>query len=154
MSTVSTTTGTTVTTKLTRTPGRFLSRARDQFLVTDSTTGRGGTEEAWTAGELLLSALGTCTVSSVTYYAREENAPLADVTADVSYTRDPDDQTRYASVTLQVTTEGVTQDVAERLVRLYTENCPVFGTVTRGSASSGGISVQVRADQPADVVNA
>jgi uncharacterized OsmC-like protein len=141
---------TTVSTELTRTPGRFVSRARDQFLVTDSTVSRGGTEEAWTAGELLLAALGTCTVSSVTFYAREEDAPLADVTADVSYTRDPDDPTRYASVTLEVTTEGVTQQTAERLVRLYTENCPVFGTVSRGS----GISVRVRAKEAAGVVNA
>jgi hypothetical protein len=62
-------------------------------------------------------------------------------------------------VTLEVATEGVTQSTAERLVRLYTENCPVFGTVTRGTASpdgtgTGGISVQVRAKESAGVVDA
>jgi uncharacterized OsmC-like protein len=136
---------TTVTAELTRAPGRFIARTRDQFLVTDSTVSRGGTEEAWTAGELLLSAIGTCTVSSVTFFAREENAGLTDVTAATSYARDPDDPTRYASVQLAVTTHGVSQEVAEHLVQRYTENCPVFGTVSRGSAATGGIEVTVTA---------
>jgi uncharacterized OsmC-like protein len=136
---------TTVTAELTHTPGRFIACARDQFLVTDSTVSRGGAEEAWTAGELLLAAIGTCTVSSVTYFAREENAPLTDVTAATSYTRDPDDPTRYASVELAVTTHGVSQEAAEHLVQRYTENCPVFGTVSRGTAATGGIEVTVTA---------
>ena len=141
---------TTVNVDTTHTTGRFLARARDQFLVTDSTVSRGGAEEAWTAGELLLAAIGTCTVSSVTFFAREEDAPLADVTAATSYERDPDDPTRYARVGLDVTTWGVSQETAEHLVRRYTQNCPVFGTVSRGS----GISVSVRAEAAADVVRA
>jgi uncharacterized OsmC-like protein len=141
---------TTVNVQTTRTDGRFIAQARDQFLVTDSTVSRGGTEEAWTAGELLLAALGTCTVSSVTFYARETGAPLADVSAAASYARDPDDPTRYSYVTLEVTTQGVSQEVAEHLVRLYTENCPVFGTVSRGAV----ISVTVRAETQEDMLKA
>jgi uncharacterized OsmC-like protein len=141
---------TTVNVQTTHTDGRFIAQARDQFLVTDSTVSRGGTEEAWTAGELLLAALGTCTVGSVTFYAREASAPLADVSAATSYARDPDDPTRYSYVALEVTTQGVSQEVAEHLVRLYTENCPVFGTVSRGAV----ISVTVRAETPADVLKA
>jgi uncharacterized OsmC-like protein len=131
-----------VNAEITKTPGRFIARARQQFLVTDSTVARGGAEEAWTAGELLLAALGTCAISSVTHFAREEDVELADVTAATSYTRDPDDPTRYGSVELAVTTQGVSQPVAEHLVQLYTENCPVFGTVSRGA----GITVTVHAE--------
>jgi uncharacterized OsmC-like protein len=131
----------TVTVETTRTPGRFIAGARQRFLVTDSTAGRGGPAEAWLAGELLLAALGTCAVSSVTHFAREEDAGLLDVSATTSYTRHPDDPGRYEIVELTVTTQGVSQTVAERLVKLYTENCPVFGTVSRGA----GISVIVRA---------
>jgi uncharacterized OsmC-like protein len=130
-----------VTVGTTRTQGRFLAQARGQFLVTDSTAGRGGLGEAWLAGELLLGALGTCAVSSVTHFAREEGAALDDVESTVGYTRDESDPTRYEEVVLEVTTWGVGQETAERLTRLYTENCPVFGTVSRG----GKVRVEVTA---------
>jgi uncharacterized OsmC-like protein len=129
-----------VTVTTTRTTGRFLAEAREQFLVTDSTGGRGGRGQAWLAGELLLASLGTCAVSSVTHFAREEGASLDDVEAAVGYTRDDADPTRYEEVVLTVTTWGVTQQTAERLTRLYTENCPVYGTVSRG----GKVTLQVR----------
>jgi uncharacterized OsmC-like protein len=123
----------TVVVGTTRTRGRFLAEAREQFLVVDSTDGRGGRGQAWLAGELLLAALGACATSSVTHFAREENIPLDDVEATVSYTRHPTDPTSYEEVVLDVTTWGVGQHEAEHLVGLYTENCPVFGTVSRGA---------------------
>lgn len=116
----------------TRNRGRFLAEARERFLVVDSTEGRGGPGQAWLAGELLLAALGACATSSVTHFAREEDIPLDDVEATVSYTRHPTDPTSYEEIVLNVTTWGVGQDVAEHLVRLYTENCPVYGTTSRG----------------------
>jgi uncharacterized OsmC-like protein len=130
-----------VTVTTTRTAGRFLAEAREQFLVTDSTGGRGGLGQAWLAGELLLASLGTCAVSSVTHFAREESASLDDVETTVAYTRDAADPTRYEEVVLSVVTWGVTQETAERLTRLYTENCPVYGTISRG----GKVTVDVTA---------
>ncbi|MCF3960140.1 OsmC family protein [Streptomyces fuscigenes] len=121
-----------VTVTTTRTAGRFLAEAREQFLVTDSTGGRGGRSQAWLAGELLLASLGTCAVSSITHFAREEDAALDDVETTVGYTRDATDPTRYEEVALSVTTWGVDEDTARRLTRLYTENCPVYGTISRG----------------------
>jgi uncharacterized OsmC-like protein len=131
----------TVVVGTTRTQGRFLAEARERLLVVDSTDGRGGRGQAWLAGELLLAALGACATSSVTHFAREEGIALDDVEATASYTRHPTDPTAYEEVLLEVTTWDVTQEQAELLVRLYTENCPVYGTTSRG----GKVRLVVRA---------
>jgi uncharacterized OsmC-like protein len=123
----------TVDVALTRTPARFIAQTRDLFLVTDSTAGRGGAEQAWMAGELLLAALGTCAVSSVTAFAAEEGLSLDDATASTTSVRHPDDPTRYESIVLTVVTKGVDQAAADHLVKRFTENCPVYGTVSRGA---------------------
>ncbi len=123
----------TVDVELTRTQGRFVVSARDRFLVTDAPANRGGAEQAWMANELLLAAIGSCAVSSVAAFAREEDAPLRDVTATAHATRNPDDPTRYALVSLDVVTEGVEQEVADHLVERFMGNCPVWGTVSRGA---------------------
>ncbi|MBM9508221.1 OsmC family protein [Actinacidiphila acididurans] len=123
----------TVVVGTTRTQGRFLAEARERLLVVDSTDSRGGRGQAWLAGELLLAALGACATSSVTHFAREEAIALDDVEAKVSYTRHPTDPTAYEEVVLEVTTWGVTREEADLLVRLYTENCPVYGTTSRGA---------------------
>jgi uncharacterized OsmC-like protein len=136
----------TVTVTTTRTAGRFLAEARERFLVTDSTGGRGGLGQAWLAGELLLASLGTCAVSSITHFAREEGAALDDVETTVGYTRDAADPTRYEEVVLSVTTWGVDQETGERLTRLYTENCPVYGTISRGGTVT--VHVEARAGDP------
>ena len=122
--------------ELTRTQGRFIARTRDLFLVTDAPANRGGEELAWGANELVLSAIGSCAVSSVAAFAREEGVPLTDVHAEARSARDPEDPTRYAWVALEVTTDGVDQDVAERLVQRFFANCPVWGTVSRGAEVS------------------
>jgi uncharacterized OsmC-like protein len=122
----------TVVVDLTRSPGRFIAETRDLFLVTDATAGRGGEERSWMAGELLLAALGTCAVSSVSAFAAEEGASLEDVQATTTSVRHPDDPTRYESILLSVITRGVDQATADHLVQRFTENCPVYGTVSRG----------------------
>jgi uncharacterized OsmC-like protein len=96
------------------------------------------------AGELLLSAVGTCAVSSVAAFAVEEGAPLQDVQATTTSVRHPDDPTRYESISLSVATKGIDQSTAEHLVQRFTETCPVYGTVSRG----GGISWTVTVDSP------
>lgn len=134
----------TVALEQTRTSGRFIARTRDIFMVTDAAAHRGGEELAWLAGELLLSALGTCVVSSVAAFAAEEGAPLQDVQATTTSIRHPDDATRYESITMSVATKGIDQATAERLVQRFTESCPVYGTVSRG----GDISWTVTVDEP------
>ncbi len=123
-----------VTSTLTPQAGRFVTEARERFLVTDSTIARGGKAQAWLAGELLLAALSTCAVSSVTAFAREKAYALEDTSATVSSTRHPTDETRYEKVIVSVATRGVSQEQAKELVALFIGSCPVFGTVSRGSA--------------------
>ncbi len=105
----------TVAVEQTRTLGRFIAETRDIFMVTDATAPRGGEELAWMAGELLLAALGTCAVSSVSAFAAEEGAPLTDVQATTVSVRHPDDPSRYESLSLSVFTKGVDQATAEHL---------------------------------------
>lgn len=117
---------------LTPQTGRFIMHARDHFLVTDSTEARGGEAKAWLAGELLLAALATCAVSSVTAFARENHWPLTDVSAEGLSQRHASDETRYEKIVLTIATQGVTSQQAAELVLKFTRHCPVFGTVSRG----------------------
>ncbi len=121
-----------VTSTLTPEAGRFVTEARERFLVTDSTAARGGKAQAWLAGELLLGALSTCAVSSVTAFAREKGYALEDTAATLTSTRHPSDETRYEKITLSATTRGISQEQAKELVSLFIGSCPVFGTVSRG----------------------
>ncbi len=123
----------TVDVTTTGTQGRFVNQAREQLLVADSTVGRGGRAEAWLAAEMLLAAIGTCASSSITFFAREGEHPLADVFVSVHADRQPGDHTRFKLITIEVSTYGIDRATAEELVRQFTATCPVYGTVSRGA---------------------
>lgn len=94
---------------------------------------RGGTGEAWVAGELLMTALASCAMSIVADVAEKGGIALHDITISATSERDPNDPTRYAFVKLDFAMKGPDQAQAEHLVKEFQANCPIYGTVSRGA---------------------
>ncbi|MEV6166476.1 OsmC family protein [Streptomyces sp. NPDC052052] len=130
-----------ITGRTTDTQGRFLVTARTNHFVSDARTGPG---EAVQAGELLLSALASCSLGNVQLHAEERGSGLTGGRAEVSFQRDPQDPTRYVYLRIELLLEGVDQDEADVLVGLFTGSCPIYNTLRRG----GRIEAVARVQEP------
>lgn len=116
-----------------RQDGLWISKARHHHLVSGSAPDRGGTGEAWSAGELLLAALTSCANSIVADEARKATIPLRELVVSARSEKNPDAPTHYAFVELDFVLTGADQAQAERLVARFQESCPIYGTVSRGA---------------------
>ncbi|MET0208859.1 MAG: OsmC family protein [Burkholderiaceae bacterium] len=126
----------------TRQSGRYLLSARDQHLVADATPSRGGSGEAWMAGELLLAALATCASAVVQDTAHAAGIDIQDVRLDIESETDAADSSHYAFIRIGVTVVGATQSQAEQLVAEFTRVCPIYGSLSRGAP----VTVTVRGE--------
>ena len=118
-------------------PGRYLLSARTNHLVSDS---RYGPAEAITAGELLVAALVSCALSNVTTHGTELGADITDAHVEVVSERDPDDETRYRTITITVDIPRAPRPQAQEIVNRFTATCPIYNTIRRG----GPITVTLR----------
>lgn len=119
-----------VTAATTPVQGRFIVDARTNHFVADATIPRGGTAEAPGAAELFLSGILVCALGVMTDTARAR-AIDPHITAEASYTQDPQDRTRFAHVYFAFTVAGVSQAIAEELVQAFKDVCPLYNTVAR-----------------------
>lgn len=123
----------TVTSQLTSAPGRFLLQARQQHLVVDSSTERGGAGEAWQAAELLLGALITCSNAVITEQARNSEQALPDLQITASCEADKDNPGHYLYIRLDYLFSGVELSTAQHWVDAFTNICPIYGSLSRGA---------------------
>jgi len=135
----------TVSARPTRTRGRFVVSAGRNHLVSDTRASIGGPGEAITAGDLLLSALASCALALIHEHAETLGAVLEDVAVEASFQRNPDDPTRYRSIRIAVTVDGVDRTTAAALVQHFADRCPIYNTLRRGS--DGNVTVAL-AEQP------
>lgn len=126
----------TVLAETTRHSGRFVISAGRNHFVSDAKPASGGPGEAVQAGELLLSALASCSLSVVQSHALTLGVPLQSVAVTVSFQRDPDDVTRYAHIVIRFRLIGVDSRIAEALVKQFTDTCPIYNTIRRGGIIS------------------
>jgi len=122
--------------------GRFLVSARQNHFVSDARASAGGPGDAVQAGELLLAALASCGLGLVQKEARARDVQLRSAEAEVSFQRDPQDSTRYASIRLAFVLEGVDLPVAQALVDAFTGACPIYNTLRRGGPIEATVSVR------------
>src|SRR4051812_8419724 len=108
--------------------GRYLLSAGSNHFVSDQRAAAGGPGEAITAGELLLSSLGSCSLGLIQKTAKEQGIALRGAGAEVTFQRHASDPTRYESVRIAVQLFGVTAGEAETLVSGFTSNCPIYNT--------------------------
>jgi uncharacterized OsmC-like protein len=112
--------------------GRYLISAGRNHFVSDQRAAAGGPGEAVTAGELLLSSLGSCSLGLIQKTAKEQGIALREAGTEVTFQRHATDPTRYESVRIAVRLSGVTAGEAEKLVGGFTSNCPIYNTLKRG----------------------
>ncbi|BAL74299.1 OsmC family protein [Bradyrhizobium cosmicum] len=112
--------------------GRYLISAGKNHFVSDQRAAAGGPGEAITAGELLLSSLGSCSLGLIQKNAAEQGIGLRDAATAVSFQRHATDPTRYEWIRIAVTLSGVTASQAEVLVGGFTSTCPIYNTLKRG----------------------
>ncbi|MDR2127862.1 MAG: OsmC family protein [Burkholderiaceae bacterium] len=114
--------------------GRFIASAREQHLVADATTQRGGPGEGWAAAELLLAALGTCAAAVVQAQAREsggiETLPLR---IHIHSEPDPGDSRRYAFISLEFLVPAAHVRQARKWIRTFQQTCPIYNTLAQGT---------------------
>jgi uncharacterized OsmC-like protein len=112
--------------------GRYLLSGGKNHFISDQRAAAGGPGEAITAGELLLSSLGSCSLGLIQKTAVERGIALADAGTEVSFRRHATDPTRYEWIRIAVRLSGVTASEAEVLVGAFTSNCPIYNTLQRG----------------------
>jgi uncharacterized OsmC-like protein len=122
----------TVSGEITSFPGRYLISSGRNHFVSDAKPSSGGPGEAVQAGELLLSALASCSLSVIQKYAGEIGVRLRSAQSRVSFKRDPNDVSRYEYIRLQVRLEGVDRRVGHELLKQFTDTCPIYNTLRRG----------------------
>lgn len=122
-----------VTSRLSGQPGRYLLQAREQHLVVDASTGRGGPGQAWQAAELLLGALITCSNAVIEDEARKASLPLAQLEIKASCEPDEQNPGHYLYIRLEYVFTGLSQEKANHLVEAFKQVCPIYGSLSRGA---------------------
>ena len=119
----------------------WLLRARQHQLVAGPTAARGGDDSTWKAAELLLGALASCATAIITDSAAQRGIALPSLHIEARSERDPDDATRYLFIQVMVRMTGPDQAQAESLVQTFQQQCPIYGTLSRGAPVSFDIEV-------------
>lgn len=122
-----------VTTRSAGEPALWLTRARHHHVVSGASAERGGDGQALAAPELLLAALTTCAASIVADEAHSAGIHLHELTVSASSDKDPQAPGHYRDVTLHFVLRGTDAAGAEALVTHFRENCPIYGTLSRGA---------------------
>jgi uncharacterized OsmC-like protein len=112
--------------------GRYLLGAGKNHFVSDQRAAAGGPGEAITAGELLLSSLGSCSLGLIQKAAVEQNIPLTGAGTEVAFQRHANDPTRYEWIRIAVRLYGVADEQAAILVGAFANTCPIYNTLKRG----------------------
>jgi len=114
-------------------PGVWVSKTRDQLLLSGPNAAKGGPGNAWAAGELLLSALNSCAAALMLSAAADKGIPLARVHVASESEKDTAQPDRYARLHVDFTLTGVSQADADTLLTYFKDNCPIYGSLSRGA---------------------
>lgn len=124
---------------LTQSHGRSIVNARNHHLIIDSPPPLGGPNEEINPIEILLSALGSCSVLVSEKVAQELDIPLTNASAIVEGELDPrgvkgeDVNPRIQVFRVKLTLTGVSQEQADKLTDAIKKRCPVYTTLERSA---------------------
>ena len=104
--------------------GRVLVSAREQHLIVDGPAQNGCPGEAITPAEIFLSGVAACGVELIQVLARQQDVPLASVSAAIEATQDPSAPVRpdvnlFNSVRIHLELGGVSEAQAQDLVERF-----------------------------------
>ena len=122
-------------------PGRVAAGARGRLMLVDSSAGRSGVEpDALTAGELFLAALMGCGAVVVESAARKNGVQIEKAVFSATTSRYSDEPAKYTAIDIEVEVVGATQAEAEQLVKVYQDECPIYGLANTATKVSVKIS--------------
>lgn len=122
-------------------PGRIMAGARGRLMLVDSSGGRSGVEpEALTAGEVFLSSLIGCGAVIVESAARKNGVKIEKAVFAATSSRYSDNPAKYTAIDIDVEVIGATQAEAESLVKVYQDECPIYGL----AATASKVSVKIK----------
>jgi uncharacterized OsmC-like protein/predicted small metal-binding protein len=137
-----------VTSRLSGSPGRAIVTARGHHFVVDSPPPLGGPNEEINPIEVLLSALATCGTFVCETAAREMGISLNRLTVTVAGDFDPRGvcgepvDPRIQAMRVHLLLDGPTQAQAEALVVAFQTRCPVYTTLSRATPITAEITVE------------
>lgn len=112
--------------------GRYVIEGQGKVLLSDSAMIREIPSVAPGPIDLLVAALGSCAVASAEADAREYGITFSGIAASVEAVRDERDETRFASIHVDVSVKGVSVEDAPKLLQHLLNQCPIFNTLRRG----------------------
>jgi len=112
--------------------GRYVIEGQGKVLLSDSAMIRDTPSVAPGPIDLLVAALGSCAVASAEADAREHGIGLTSIAAAVEAVRDEQDETRFASIRVDISVKGVSSEEAPKLLQHLLSQCPIFNTLRRG----------------------
>src|SRR6516162_188711 len=108
----------------------FTSEAgiRGHRVLVDRPVAKGGSDAGPMGGELFLSAIGGCFMSTLLAVMRAREAAIDDIHTEVTGTID-DTPPRFVAVELLVTSAGADSETLERLVEIADRGCIMMNTL-------------------------
>ena len=121
--------------------GRAICNSRHHHFVADDVT----VNEAVTAGEYFLAGITACAVNMIGRVAKEEmmvSFERLEVKIEGTYDRDKrtNDVTLFQTVKMQFEFNGINENQAQKLVAIYKERCPLYGTL---AAATPAVKIEV-----------
>jgi putative redox protein len=110
-----------------------IATAGPHAVVVDRSFANGGTYLGMVGGEILLSAIGTCLMSTLIGAARAREIELTRLEFNVSSTHD-DSPSRYTGIEIEAIVEADASDAEiDKLLAIAERGCTVSNTVSRGA---------------------
>lgn len=123
--------------------GKAQITARQAVLISGRGPGGAALPDTFKAGELILGALGTCTVGTVRAYAKQQGITgLTDVRVDV-YGQEADLPSRIVRAEIVLTLQGSLSADDKIRLRQAAATCKIGNTLSRG------IEIQIAASKTA-----
>lgn len=119
-----------VASKTTDVQGRTLNSARTNHWVIDSPS---GPHEAVSTGESFMSGIAACAVSLVEMHTVRNNLPFGTLNVSVDAVRTDESWPEFSNIDVHFTYTGVDDDQAASYTQLWTENCPLYLAVSKGT---------------------
>lgn len=121
--------------------GRFMMNVRQNHFIADASVARGGKNEAPVAIELFAVSLATCALAVIVDSGEKSGFKGATYDLIVSATSDESDGTRFSLVDFAFRFSGFDRQAGERLVKEFTDICPIYNTVARTTPVRISISI-------------
>ncbi len=111
-----------------------VATAGPHAIVVDRSLANGGTYLGMVGGEILLSAIGTCLMTTLIGAARARNIALTRLEFNVSGVHE-DAPSRYTSIDIEAIVEAEASDEEiDKLLAIAERGCTVSNTVARSAA--------------------